>query len=216
MKIVAINGSPKASGSTSAKIIGQVEKIMGEQIEVYRAAKLVSADTSRDIIAGMLDADVLMLVFPLYVDSLHASLIELLKRIEISANNRANLPRVYTIVNCGFFESSQTALALEIVEHFANRAGLPWGYGLGVGGGPILSGLGESWEKGPAAIVHQALLALSAAMRENRSGQNAFVSPKFPRFLYKAMGNYGFRYEARRNKIRNLRLQPYKEKPYTF
>lgn len=212
MKVVAINGSPKAKGqSMSGRIIGQMEKILGEGIKTYQAIRLVRTETPTEVLENILSADVLLIVHPLYVDSLPAPLIELLTRLENASRDRIIKPWVFAIVHCGYFEPQHTTLALKMAEHFASRAGLTWGYGLGVGGGPMLSSSGDNWEKGPAVTVYNALRDMAATIREKKTGQNIFVAPKCPRFLYKAIANFGWRYEAGRNKAPKLRARPYTE-----
>lgn len=207
MKIVAINGSPKTTG-ISTLIITQMEKLLDERIEKHDAMRLVRADTPQKAIAEMLEADILLIVFPLFVDSLPSPLIELLTRLEITVCHGAAIPRIFTIVN-GALDSAQTALALEMIEHFACRAGLPWRYGIGIGAGSMLYNAGENWEKGLASDIYHALCDMATAIKEKRSGQNIFIVPKFPRFLYKTVANMSFWREAKRNGVGNLRARPY-------
>jgi multimeric flavodoxin WrbA len=207
MKIEIINGSPKTAG-ISARIIEQIEKLLGEQIEIHNAAQLVHQETPKHAIAGMLEADILLIVFPLYVDSLPSPLIELLTRLESAAHRGTATPRIFTIVNAAF-ESAQTTLALEMIEHFTRRAGFSWGYGIGIGAGTMLYNAGENWEKGFASSVHDALFDLTTAMKEKISGPNIYIEPKFPRFLYKAIANFGFWFGAKRNGGSKLQARPY-------
>jgi len=210
MRITAINGSPKEKGSVSELIIEQMEQILDEKAQTHQAMRLVQADTAYETMKGILDTDVLLIVFPLYVDSLPAPLIELLTRLEGAAHSMNATPRIFVIVNCGLYESEHPALALNMVEHFAQRAGCIWGYGLGIGCGGMLASMGNDWSKGPVGSVYAALCDMAAAMREGRSGQNVFTSPKFPRFLYIAVTNMGWRIEAKKNGARGkLKRRPY-------
>ncbi|MDR1701956.1 MAG: NAD(P)H-dependent oxidoreductase [Sporomusaceae bacterium] len=207
MKITAISGSPKPKASMSGKIIANLEKILGTKIEVYQATQMIQTKTPADL-APLLRTDVLLIVFPLYVDSLPAPLLELLTRLEEAAQHSSAQPQVFAIANCGFFEPEQTALTLQMIEEFANRAGLKWGYGLGIGGGPALAGY-ENWEKGIAANVYRALTDLSAALKSGKSGPNVFATLKIPRFLYRLMANFGFWYSAKQSGVKNLKACPY-------
>ena len=210
MRITAINGSPKEKGSVSGLIIEQMERILGEKAQTHQAMRLVQGDTAYETMKGILDTDVLLIVFPLYVDSLPAPLIELLTRLEGAARGIDAAPRVFAIANCGLYESEHPALALDMVERFAQRAGYTWGCGLGIGRGGMLASIGNNWSKGPAGDVYAALYDMASAMREGRSGQNAFASPKFPRFLYIAVANMGWRIEAKKNGVRGkLKRRPY-------
>jgi len=206
MKISIINGSPKTG--ISARIISQMGKLLDGRIEIYHAMRLVGAETPKETAAEALEAEILLIVFPLYVDSLPAPLIELLTRLESAARHGTATPKVFTIVNAAF-ESAQTSLALEMIEHFACRAGLPWGYGIGIGKGTMLYNAGDNWEKGLASSVHRTLSDMAAAINEKRSYRNIYIEPKFPSCLYKAAGNLGFWLEAKRNGVGNLWARPY-------
>jgi len=207
VKIAAINGSPKTDG-ISALIIKRMEKLLDERIETYHAMRLVRTEMPQETIAGMLEADILLIVFPLFVDSIPSPLIELLTRLESTAYHGAAIPRIFTIVN-GALDSAQTAIALEMIEHFTCRVGLPWGYGIGIGAGSMLYNAGENWEKGLASDIYHALCDMATAIKEKRSGQNIFIAPKFPRFLYKTVANMSFWREAKHNGVGNLRARPY-------
>ena len=209
MKTAIINGSPKAAAGVSTRIIEQMKKLLGERTETYHAAQLVHTETPQEATAGMMEADILLIVFPLYVDSLPSPLIELLTRLESAACHGTAIPSVYAIANAGF-ESTQTTPALEMIEHFACRAKLPWGYGAGIGLGGMLYSVGDNWEKGLASGIHNVLRDMAAAIKEKRSGRNVFVEPKFPRFLYRAAANFNFWLRARRNGAGNLWARPYK------
>lgn len=208
MKITAINGSPKTAG-ISALIIKQMEKLLDEPIEKHHAIQLVRTDTPTETIGGMLEADILLIVFPLYFDSLPFPLIELLTRLENTIQRSTALPQVFAIVN-GALDAAPTNLALEMIEHFTYKAGLVWGYGIGIGAGSMLYNAGDNWEEGLASGIHSNLSILAAAMKEKKSGTNIFIAPDFPRFLYKAIGNFNFWFEAKHNGVSNLRERPYR------
>lgn len=206
MKITAINGSPNTAG-VSALIIEQMEKLLDQQMEKFHAIKLVYSETPKELIGGMLEADILLIVFPLYMDSLPFPLIELLTRLEIQCRGVA-IPKVFAIVN-GALDVTQTTLALEMIKHFTCRAGLDWGYGVGIGAGSMLYNAGGNWEEGLASDVYYALCDMAMAIKKKRSRLNTYVTPKISPFLYKAIANIGFWLEAKRNKAGNLRARPY-------
>lgn len=207
MKISVINGSPKASGISSL-IINQMEKLLDKSLKTYHAIKVAHMDTSSEIIADILDTDILLIVFPLFVDSLPSPLIELLTKLESTAHQNVTIPRIYTIVN-GALDVEQTALALEMIEHFTCRAGLSWGYGIGIGEGSLLYNAGEEWGNSLASDVYHALCDMVVAINQNQSRSNVYVSPKFPRFLYKAIANISFKIEAKRGGVDDIWKRPY-------
>jgi len=58
----------------------------------------------------------------------------------------------------------------------------------------MLYNAGEDWENGIASDIHHALCNMATAIKEKRSGQNIYVAPKFPRFLYKIAANVSLIY----------------------
>ncbi len=204
-RITALNGSPKARDSVSGMLIDQMARLTGAAIPSYQAVK----PSMR--VPALLDADALLIVFPLYVDSLPAPLIRALTLLEQAAKTEnSRLPTVYAIVNCGFYEAEHNRLALDMVAHFCARAGFPWGYGIGIGGGGIVASQSAHMEKGVASGVYEALRGMADAItRGGERRENVFVTPKFPRFLYKFGGHMGWRQMAKRNGAGALYAQPH-------
>lgn len=198
--IVAINGSPKTKGSVSAMLIEQIQDILESTATTYQVPKLLKQENLTATIADILQADALLIVFPLYVDALPAQLLKFLTLLEQQAiATVGRSPTVYAVCNCGFYEAEHTRLALDIIEHFSVRSGLVWGYGLGIGGGGFLYSQSNNMTKGPAANIYAALQELGQAIQSGDTGrQNVFVTPKIPRFLYEFGGNIGWRQMARK------------------
>ena len=193
--MIIINGSPKVKDSTSSMFISKVEEISGTKSTVYQAIKLMRQDDISVELADIMNANSLLFVFPLYVDSLPAPLIKILTMIEHAATNLSGqtLPKVYAICNCGFYEAKHNFLALDIIKNFCARAGMTWGYGIGIGGGGFVSSQSQNMSKGPATDVYAALCELCAMMQSGGTReQNVFAAPKIPRFLYKLGGNIGW------------------------
>jgi len=200
-------------------LIGQIETITQRQATVFQARKLIQQENASDTFGEILDADVLLIVFPMYVDSLPAPLVKVLSRIEQAAavfKHRVDVPvkpapKVFAICNCGFYESEQTHLALRMIEHFAIRAGFTWGYGIGIGCGGFLLSQTKGLAKGPAVNVYAALCELSNAMLTDEvNRENLFVTPKIPRSLYKLGGNMGWAQMAKKYGTRNaLQAKPH-------
>ncbi len=203
--IAAINGSPKAKESVSGMLIEKMEQILNTKIDVYQATKLTRLEIASETIAQILKADILLIVFPLYVDSLPAPLINLLLRMEQTARTMdLPLPVVYGICNCGFYEPEHTRLALRILRNFSLRARLTWGYGIGLGCGGFMQSNIKNMDKGPTANVYAELNSLGQEISGGaKKHEDVFVTPKIPRFLYKMGGQIGWLQLAGKNKARN-------------
>ena len=235
-KIAVINGSPKAKDSVSASLISQVENILKTELTMYQATKLVRQDDVSAELRKILQSDVLLFVFPLYVDSLPAPLVKILALCEESAKTREGpLPKVYAVCNCGFYEADHTRIALEIIGNFSTRAGFRQGYGLGIGMGGLLLSVGKNMSKGPAAGVYAALSQMCKSIQGDivddisteaivtdkgatdagSNGRNVFVTPKFPRFLYSLGGNISWRQMAKKyGASKKLGARPHVTRPH--
>ena len=185
MRIVAINGSPKTGEGVSAMLIDHIERTIQTEVTVFHAGKMSKQEDLTQELNTIRDANRLLIVFPLYVDSLPAPLIEMFCRIEKSGIfGSESSPKVYALCNCGFYEAEHTSLALQMVERFACRVGLDWGYGLGIGSGGMLPQQAENMARGPLAKVNTALSEFCDDIAaSSTSKQNVLVTPTFPRFL---------------------------------
>ena len=203
-KIAVINGSPKAKDSVSALLVDQVTNILETEPTVYQATKLLRQDDVSAELSRIIHSDVLLLVFPVYVDSLPAPLLKILVSLEQAAKTgEGPLPKVYAVCNCGFYEAEHTRIALEMIGNFCARTGFRRGYGLGIGMGGIMLSAGKNTSKGPAANIFAALKELCTSIQENNTdngskGHDVFITPKFPRFLYSLGGNLSWRLTARK------------------
>ena len=90
------------------------------------------------------EADALVLVFPLYADSLPVPLLRLFKELEACPPCRR--PAVSVVVNCGFLEPFQNDIAVEMVRLFCRRNGYPFAAALEIASGeailPVFGGAG--------------------------------------------------------------------------
>lgn len=131
-KIVLLNGSPRAPKSNSkryAVIFREHCPVAADYFEITRRnhAMLCSkTDEYTDVV----------LVFPLYADSLPVSLLDFLKSLEAARSERR--PTVSVMINCGFLEYEQNMVAVDMVRLFCRRNGYPFGSVLMIGGGEAI------------------------------------------------------------------------------
>lgn len=201
MKIALVNGSPKGKNSVSAFLLKELSEKLADCVctEISLHARGTVTDAT---MAELLEADALVLVFPLYVDGVPSHLLAELCEMQRLLAGRKPLS-VYAMVNCGFFEGQQTKIALRIVENWCARCGFGWCGGIGVGGGGMLLSLQNvPAGHGPRKPVSEAISCLFEAIRENQPMNNQFVSPAFPRLLYKLAAQSGWREGIRKNGLR--------------
>lgn len=213
-------GSPRTRRSTSGAL--------GDYLMAQLSAANVAVETiylhtvinSPDKLSATLDAvdaaDLLVLAFPVYVDTLPAPALRALERI--AAHRRQHAPskaqRFAALGNCGFPEAAHNAPALAVCEAFARQAGFVWAGALALGGGGVIAGEALDSAGGKAAGLRAALAlaagALAAGEAIPQAAVNLMAKPIIPHWLYRLMGAFGWHAEARQhNAERLLRQQPY-------
>lgn len=200
MKIALINGSPKVNISASETILRSLKKLFAES-DIVLEFKLRTPKLSNRKIEEISKCNVLVFAFPLYVDEIPSHLIDCLYQIETYLKTNADHDiKVYALVNCGFYEGKQNLIALEMMENWCKKAGVSWKQGIGIGGGGLLPGMTNLPDgQGPKKTMWNALNALADNIKNCSSSENIYVSPDFPRFVYKLGGNAGWRQQIQAN-----------------
>lgn len=187
MKIVIINGSPKRRNSNSELLISYMTDMLGEDNDI-RVFILASKRQYADALEN-LDCDALLFVFPLYDDSIPSRLLEFLA----DAEGRGNGPMVYCCINNGFFEGRQNRIAIAQMKLWCKKSGAKWGQAIGLGAGEML----PFWRVLPLWLTPYASLwfafrGLASKIQGSGSGEDRFLSPLFPRFLWKNLASLFF------------------------
>jgi multimeric flavodoxin WrbA len=109
-----------------------------EMIQLYPA--LGSHKRTQSLLEAVATNDLIILAFPLYIDSLpgpvtHALELIAAQRSSFQPAGEARRPAFAVIVNSGFPEAEQNQTALAICARFSHRAGFTWAGGLALGGG---------------------------------------------------------------------------------
>jgi NAD(P)H-dependent FMN reductase len=213
-------GSPRGAASVSAAFAGHLGRLLAERgLEVatedlHRCARQDPALPR--VAAAFHEADVVALAAPVYVDSLPAPTLAALERLaEVRPADQGARPRFLAIVNCGFPEAVQCDVALAICRSFATEAGADWIGGLAFGGGGMLGGRKPLSERGGRA--RNAVRALAAAAEAISRGavipeesQRLARTLAIPAWLYRYLGDRGFRHEAkRRGTLARMGDRPY-------
>lgn len=139
-KALLLVGSPRTRSTSEVLGIYLLDKLFEsgieiEELRIYRLMK--SHEGQKQLLSSIDRSDILILSFPLYIDSL-PSLVT--KALEMIWEHRSSLenPKKHQFVaisNNGFPEAHQNDTALEICRHFAMETGMEWAGSLGVGGG---------------------------------------------------------------------------------
>jgi multimeric flavodoxin WrbA len=146
-KALLFVGSPhgfnSSSNSLGSYLLDKLQSGGYETSKMHAQAAVHNQEKQAEMLTQVADSDILILAFPLYVDSLPAGLILALEKIAEDRKKTAATKhtRVLAIVNNGFPESKQNATAIAICKQFANEAQYEWAGGLTMGAGAMISGM---------------------------------------------------------------------------
>jgi multimeric flavodoxin WrbA len=206
-KAVLLVGSPRMAKSTSASLGGYLLDQMAAQGVATETIQIYHAIHDERKHAAMLDAidraDLTLLAFPLYIDSLPAPVLSLMRSIE---ERRAGKARgaFAAIANCGFIESSQNESALGSCAAFAKAAGFRWMGSITIGGGEGLVHGRHLAELGGPAIPYKKALdsvaeALAAGKPVPEAARQQLAKPFIPGWIYRFVGSRNWKKQARHN-----------------
>jgi hypothetical protein len=215
-------GSPRGPSSTSNSLgTFLLEKLHENGVETEKAfiCQCLRSDEKQAALLRLVDeSDLIILAFPLYVDSLHSQAIETLKLIaEHQRSKRERDQKSFAaIANSGFPEAKHNNTALAVCRLFAKQVGFKWAGGLAMGGGGMISGLPLSEMGGQVRNQVKALeIAANALAKGELIPDKAVVLMSklgFPRWLYLWMGNRGWKQQAKEYiAIEEVYDQPCKE-----
>jgi len=218
-RAVLLVGSPRTKKSTSASLGGYFFKQLEERgvetqtVQIYTTIN--SKDRMNEMYKAIDDTDLVLLAFPLYVDSLPAPVISALEKIAAHRKGKDSPVKFAAIANCGFPEAEHNATALAICEEFAHETGHTWMGSLALGGGEgLVHGVPLNEMDGRAIPLKKALDLAAEALTNGesipQSARDLLAKPVIPNWMYKLFGGFGWKQNAKQYGMeRNLERQPY-------
>ncbi len=204
MKIIIINGSPKTVKSNSEILGNYLFPLLKENnIKKYYSIYFQLNDKTKNEIYN---SDILIFIFPLYIDGIPSNLLKLLVKFEKENVIRPET-KIYCIVNNGFYEGKQNFLALLHMKNWCKKVNAKWGQGIGIGSGELLPYLKKfKLGQGPLKNLEKILNRLSRNILTLNSDKNFYINPNWPKILYFIQGSFSWILKARKNnlKIREL------------
>ena len=214
-------GSPRIGKSSSSSLgsylFEQLKQhgVESETIYIYKAINTTERlEALRHAIAT---ADLVVLAFPLYVDTLPAPVISVLEDVVKNGTAKTKPTRFAAIVNCGFPNASQNASAIAVCAEFAREAQFEWvgGLSLGAGEGMVhakpLAELG-----GQGAPLRKALEMAAGELAQGQPvSDNALkllAKPLMPEWMFRLGGTIGWKMRARKFGTQKLlKARPYQK-----
>lgn len=176
--IMILNGSPRAPVSNSKGYADIFREKCGRKTEYFS----ITDKDRRRLCSKLVEASDLLLVFPLYVDSLPAILLEFLKELEKKPPEKK--PVISVIINCGFLEYGQNDTAVKMIELFCGRNGYPFGSVLKIGGGEAILGTPFKF------LVSRKIKKLASALTSGRYKTLSVTMPLSKKTFIKASTKY--------------------------
>ncbi|MGA2976442.1 MAG: NAD(P)H-dependent oxidoreductase [Spirochaetia bacterium] len=214
-------GSPRASKSTSealgSYLMEQLAAAGLRASTLHVQSCLQSEEGTRELLAAVRGSDLVMLAFPLYIDSLPAPLIRALELIAAERLHPQSLkPQILSvIINCGFPEAAHNRTGMAICRQFARQASFAWAGSMLLGAGEgLIHGTPLKELGGRAKPLTNALDSAAKALQHGEAipaaARISIARNVIPPRLYLLMGWLGWKISARRYKTgRRLRAQPY-------
>ena len=235
-RALLIVGSPKVKSPSTSAVLGgyvlnQLKQKDWETESLTLRGNLLNGEEPTEFLAAIERANLLLLAFPLYIDSLPFLMMKSLEVMAkyLSINPQKPPKRLLAIVNNGFPEAHHNVVALGICQQFAADTGMVWSGGLAMGAGEALFGglpIEGTERAGQPPVKHiiQALKLASAALANGQMipPEAAKLMAKTPiplmpsslwRWLFIKIANQRWRSIGKVNQVggEELLAQPYAE-----
>lgn len=218
-RAVLLVGSPRTRKSTSASLGRYLfEQLATRGIET-QTIQIYTSLYSRLRMDAMYEAidhaDLVVLAFPLYVDSLPAPVVSALERIAAHRTENPSLINFAAIANCGFPEAYHNDTALAICAEFAGQSGFHWIGSLALGGGEgIVHGVPLNEMDGRAIPLKKALDLAAESLANGepipQSARELLSKPIVPGWMYTLVSGSGWKQQAKQYGMeKQLKRQPY-------
>ncbi len=209
-KVTLLVGSPRMAKSSSAALGGYLlDQLagLGLATETHQIYHALHDERKRSAMLDAIDrADLCILAFPLYVDSLPAPVLTLMRTIHERRAGKSPKGAFAAIANCGFIESSQNESSLGSCATFAKAAGFRWMGSITIGGGEgLVHGRPLAELGGPVTPYKKALdlvaVALAAGEPVPEKARQQLAKPFIPGWIYRFVGSMDWKKQARKNGI---------------
>lgn len=114
-KIMILNGSPRAPKSNSKQYSEIFSRYSIHLCDYFN----ISRSNHAELISKMKNYTDVLLVFPLYADSLPVGMLNFLKSLENNPPSRK--PVISILINCGFLEYEQNDVAIRMLKYFCRK-----------------------------------------------------------------------------------------------
>ncbi len=213
-KISLLIGSPKINRSTSLclaeQLIAELKKYHHSEVQVVHLLSAVKGEQTA-LMNQLNQSQLLIVSFPIYVDTLPAHVIEWLLILDSKLTDK-NQKDIVFITNCGFPETIHTENALDICRHFAFKSGLRFRGNIAIGcGGAIVGRELQSIGKVGLPIINGiSQFAYDLVHLDSSEIVSPVSIQPIPTIIYSASGNLGWNKQAKKyGQEQGLKAKPF-------
>ncbi len=213
-KALILYGSPKGMRGASANLANFFsDRLISCGLEVRKISLYKSIDDQaslNEMLSAFNDADLILLSFPTYTDTLPAGVSAALYEICERKDSFQSKKRIFAAIsNCGFPEAIHNDTALEACGHFARRMNMDFAGGIAIGEGGMLDVPIAELKYAGKHIPHLNRAAESLAKGERIPDDviQSLRSPFVPPFLYSFFNKQNWNKMARTNGVR-IKMRP--------
>lgn len=211
-------GSPKKGGGVSQAVadhLGASIRSSGGEAEIVNVLGLLEEPSGIDrLISEWVSSDVVVLSFPLYVDSPPGGVIRMFELLAARKEGLEGKRSMLAIGNCGNPDPAKLDVSVAICRNFARHMGMHWLGGLRMPMGQAWEGRSITGSGRPGRHVRKALELTSAALVGGEEVPKAafedMSSRLMPEFLYIMRVNRDMK---RRSKASGARMRM-NDRPY--
>ncbi|MBR4471285.1 MAG: flavodoxin family protein [Erysipelotrichaceae bacterium] len=198
-KVILLNASMRFKDGNSAKLAGQLSSQLKKENQIIDLAAYLNK--MEELVHILEEASDLVLCTPLYVDGLPSQLIRLMETMQKKYKGESK--RVYLLSNMGLYEDRQLTNLFEATKKWCDVMNFDYSGGLGIGAGELVGGFmnAQRFGKWPLKKIAKGMDQLSQAIHNDLEMKDIFCGPEFPRFLYLAIANSGWKRMAKHNGI---------------
>ncbi len=219
--IVLINASPKINEESLSKFIAEwAGRYIAEKDAIKNFIHLRESFTkhkTQEDFESLLKADVIIIVFPLYIFCMPGILTRFLQdyyQYFLEHGKPSNNQKIYTVVNCGFPEPEINLEAVRVIRSFSRYINASFRFGILIGSGSMLFHAENApFMKKTLSKMDNAFSTIAKDIQNNnfKKLENINIAMNFPRWLYMFMGDVGWVSMARKNglKKKDLYRKPY-------
>jgi hypothetical protein len=203
LMVASPRGFKSTSHSLGTYLLDKLQAGGFETQEIHVQASMSTPEAQAKLLMQVAQSNLLVVAFPLYVDSLPAQLIAAFEKIAQQHKTSGNqkIQRFAAIVNNGFPEASQNATAIAICKQFASEAGFEWTGSLSLGGGGAIDGAPLAQA---GVVAKNARAALDIAANDLLEGKpisaqasDLMAKASIPRWLFLLVGNHRWNKQAK-------------------